>query len=44
MNKEVQRFLEDLFSSNELNRLPEAYGGGRIFGTPLMGVSLVDPG
>jgi len=42
MNKKVQLFLEDLFSSNELNRLPETYGGGRIFDTPLIGVSRGD--
>jgi epoxyqueuosine reductase QueG len=42
MNENLQRFVEDLFSSNELNRLPEAYGGGRIFGTPLIGVSRGD--
>lgn len=42
MNEKAQRFVEDLFSSNELNRLPEAYGGGRIFGTPLTGVSRGD--
>ena len=42
MNEEVQSFLEELFSSNELNRLPEAYGGGRIFDTPLIGVSRGD--
>ncbi|MFX1451724.1 MAG: hypothetical protein ACFFCM_12820 [Promethearchaeota archaeon] len=42
MNEQVQKFLEQLFASNELNRLPESYGGGRIFSTPLIGVSRGD--
>lgn len=42
MNELTRQFLEDLFSSNELNRLPESYGGGRIFATPLMGISKGD--
>jgi len=42
MKENVKRFLEDLFFSNELNRLPEDYGGGCIFDTPLIGVSRGD--
>ena len=42
MNEQVQQFVEDLFSASELNRLPESYGGGRIFATPLTGVSAGD--
>jgi epoxyqueuosine reductase len=42
MNQQVRHFLEDLFASNPLNRLPEKYGGGRIFDAPLMGVSRGD--
>lgn len=42
MNEQVRRFLEELFATNELNRLPEKYGGGLIFDTPLMGVSRGD--
>jgi epoxyqueuosine reductase QueG len=42
MNEHVQHFLEQLFEKNELNRLPERYGGGRIFDTPLIGVSAGD--
>ncbi len=42
MNKLVQRFLKEAFASNELNRLPEAYGGGPIFDMPLIGVSRGD--
>ncbi len=42
MNKLVQRFLEECFASNELNRLPGTYGGGSIFDMPLIGVSRGD--
>ena len=42
MNVEVQQFLDQLFASTPLNRLPEAYGGGRIFDTPALGVSQGD--
>lgn len=42
MNDKVQRFLDELFASNELNRLPESHGGGRIFDAPLIGVSRGD--
>jgi hypothetical protein len=36
------KFLEDLFSNSELNRLPESYGGGRIFSNPIIGISKGD--
>ena len=39
MNRDVENFLEDLFAANELNRLPDRFGGGRIFDRPLIGVS-----
>ena len=39
MNREILQFLEHHFAENKLNRLPEEYGGGRIFSTPLIGVS-----
>ena len=39
MNVEVSRFLENLFDSSELNRLPAKYGGHRIFEEPTIGVS-----
>ncbi|NVM03836.1 MAG: hypothetical protein HWN67_16010 [Candidatus Helarchaeota archaeon] len=42
MNEKVLKFLDKLFASNELNRLPERYGGGRIFSNPLIGVSRGD--
>ena len=42
MNVDVQQFLEELFAANTLNRLPEQYGGGRIFNTPAMGVARGD--
>jgi len=42
MNKDLQIFLEKLFSSSALNRLPENFGGGRIFSTPLFGVARGD--
>ncbi|MCP4753668.1 MAG: hypothetical protein GY866_22520 [Proteobacteria bacterium] len=42
MNEKVQVFLNDVFAANELNRLPENYGGGRIFAEPLTGVSRGD--
>ena len=42
MKEKVQKFLEELFSTNKLNRLHENYGGGRIFSTPLIGVSKGD--
>jgi epoxyqueuosine reductase QueG len=42
MNRRVRGFIEQLFSSNELNRLPKDYGGGRIFAKPLVGVSRGD--
>jgi len=39
MNDAVTRFLEELFDSSELNRLPQEYGGHRIFERPTIGVS-----
>lgn len=42
MNVQVRQFVEELFASNQLNRLPENYGGGRIFDTPIIGVSRGD--
>jgi epoxyqueuosine reductase len=42
VNEQLWAFIEDLFASSELNRLPMAYGGGRIFAQPLVGISLGD--
>ena len=42
MNQKVHQFLTDLFLTNELNRLPEEFGAGRIFDPPLIGVSRGD--
>jgi epoxyqueuosine reductase len=39
MNATVLEFLENLFQSSELNRLPAQYGGHRIFEAPTIGVS-----
>ena len=38
MNAAVSRFLENLFDSSELNRLPAEYGGHQIFEKPTIGV------
>ncbi|TFF99973.1 MAG: hypothetical protein EU540_05895, partial [Promethearchaeota archaeon] len=42
MNEKVQQFLDELFSTTELNRLHEKYGNGRIFSTPIIGVAKGD--
>jgi epoxyqueuosine reductase len=42
MNEKVLQFLTNLFLTNELNRLPEPFGGDRIFDPPLIGVSRGD--
>ena len=42
MNADVQQFLDELFAANRLNRLPERYGGGRIFDAPAIGVAQGD--
>ena len=42
MNSDVSQFLEKLFATNALNRLPEQYGGGRIFARPIIGVAKGD--
>jgi len=42
MNKDVSQFIEKLFATNPLNRLPEQYGGGRIFARPIIGVAKGD--
>jgi len=39
LDEQVTRFLRDTSLSNDLNRLPEQYGGDRIFDAPLPGVS-----
>jgi epoxyqueuosine reductase QueG len=39
MNEAVREFVEGLFESSKLNRLPEKYGGGRVFEGPRIGVS-----
>jgi len=38
MKEQLLHFLENTFADSELNRLPEKYGGGRIFSSPLIGV------
>jgi epoxyqueuosine reductase len=42
MNEKAHQFLTDLFLTSELNRLPEPFGGDRIFDPPLIGVSQGD--
>jgi len=42
MNADVQRFLDELFAANALNRLPQRYDGGRIFDAPAIGVARGD--
>jgi len=37
MNEQLLHFLENTFAGSELNRLPEKFGGGRIFTSPLIG-------
>jgi epoxyqueuosine reductase len=39
MNTRIHEFLNMRFAESELNRLPEAHGGDRIFDAPVMGVS-----
>jgi ferredoxin len=39
MNAAVSGFLQDLFNTSELNRLPAEYGGHRIFKAPSIGVT-----
>lgn len=42
MQAEIEKFIEALFADSSLNRLPEAYGGGRIFDTPVIGFARGD--
>ena len=42
MNKQLKLFLDGVFASHELNRLPQMFGGGQIFSAPLIGVSCGD--
>jgi len=39
LKEEILLYLNEIFAANELNRLPERYGGGRIFSNPLIGVA-----
>lgn len=39
MNIQLLHFLIEYFEYNELNRLHENYGGGKIFSSPLIGVA-----
>ncbi|MFX0004810.1 MAG: hypothetical protein ACFE9J_15185, partial [Candidatus Hermodarchaeota archaeon] len=42
MNEELIQFLEIIFRESVLNRLPDKYGGGKIFSSPLIGVAQGD--
>jgi len=39
LNNELKDFLIRLLDQNSLNRLPEIFGGGKIFSNPLMGIA-----
>jgi len=39
LKEELLSNLRNLFATSKLNRLPEKYGGGRIFSDPLVGVA-----
>jgi len=39
INEQTLEFIEGIFESNDLNRLPEKYGGDRIFQAPIIGVA-----
>jgi epoxyqueuosine reductase len=39
LNNNLLEFLKEEFTSSKLNMLPDAYGGGKIFATPLIGVA-----
>lgn len=41
-NKEFITFLRDICRTNSLNRLPDTFGGGRIFSNPIIGVASSD--
>jgi epoxyqueuosine reductase len=42
INEQTLKYLEGIFESHEENRLPEGYGGGKIFSAPLIGVASGD--
>jgi epoxyqueuosine reductase len=42
MNERLRSFIEGIFSTSHLNRLPEEFGGERIFADPLLGVARGD--
>ena len=42
MNDTVLQFLTEVFASSDGNRLPAAYGGHRLFDTPMIGVTAGD--
>ncbi len=42
MIKDLQQYLNEFFSTSELNRLHKNYGGGRIFDDPLIGIASGD--
>ncbi|MFX0032509.1 MAG: hypothetical protein ACFE8E_11750 [Candidatus Hodarchaeota archaeon] len=42
MNEILLDMLKEVFENNNLNRLPEKYGGGKIFSQPLIGVARGD--
>ena len=42
VNETVYQYISELFPDSKLNRLPEKFGGDRIFDSPLCGVSRGD--
>jgi epoxyqueuosine reductase len=42
MNEQLKKFIDGIFVSNELNRLPQKFGADRFFSAPLIGVSRGD--
>jgi epoxyqueuosine reductase len=39
LNNEILNFIQKLFNESNLNRLPEKFGGGKIFSYPLIGIA-----
>lgn len=42
MKEELEQYVIEFVASTELNRLPEKYGGGPVFSTPMIGISRGD--
>lgn len=42
LNNEVLNFIEKIYETSDLNRLPKQFGGGRIFSAPVIGIAAGD--